>query len=98
MKVHVQGRNGIPGSVSAFDAYLGFRNMGFEVEIFDDPASLQGAPREDVVVGGVGVVRARLRELGVDRPSINYPKELEAYLGRKVWCSTIDQVSCDIES
>ena len=56
MKVHVQGRNGVPGSVSAFDAYLGFRDMGFEVEVFDDPASLQGAPREDVVVGGVGVV------------------------------------------
>ena len=72
--------------------------MGFEVEVFDDPASLQGAPREDVVVGGVGVVRARLRELGVDCPSINYPEELEAYLGRRVWRSTIDQVSCDVES
>lgn len=72
--------------------------MGFEVEVFDDPASLQGAAREDVVVGGVGVVRARLRALGVDCPSINYPEELEAYLGRRVWRSTIDQVSCDIES
>lgn len=81
IEVHVQGRNGVPGSVSAFDAYLGFRDMGFEVEVFDDPASLQGAPREDVVVGGVGVVRARLREPGADCPSINYPQELEAYLG-----------------
>ena len=98
MKVHVQGRNGVPGSVSAFNAYLGFCDMGFEVEVFDDPASLQGAAREDVVVGGVGVVRARLRALGVNCPSINYPEELEAYLGRRVWRSTIDQVSCDIES
>ena len=31
IKAHVQGRNGVPGSVSAFDAYLGFRDMGFEV-------------------------------------------------------------------
>lgn len=98
IKAHVQGRNGVPGSVSAFDAYLGFRDMGFEVEVFDDPASLQGAPRGDVVVGGVGVIRARLRELGVDCPSINYPEELKAYLGRRVWRSTIDQVSCDVES
>ena len=98
MKVHVQGRNGVPGSVSAFNAYLGFCDMSFEVEVFDDPASLQGAAREDVVVGGVGIVRARLRALGVNCPSINYPEELEAYLGRRVWRSTIDQVSCDIES
>ncbi len=98
MKVHVQGRNDVPGSVSAFDAYLGFRDMGFEVEVFDDPASLQGASREDVIVGGVGVVCARLRALGIDCPSINYPEELEAYLGRRVWRSTIDQVSCDVES
>ena len=54
MKVHVQGRNGVPGSVSAFNAYLGFCDMGFEVEVFDDPASLQGAAREDVVVGASG--------------------------------------------
>ena len=98
MKVHIQGRNGVPGSVSAFDAYLGFRDMGFEVEVFDDPTNLQGAAREDVVVGGVGVVRARLRALSTDCPSINYPEELEAYLGRGVWRSTINQVSCDVES
>lgn len=36
--------------------------------------------------------------LGVDCPSINYPEELKAYLGRRVWRSTIDQVSCDVES
>lgn len=59
---------------------------------------MQGAPREDVVVGGVGVVRARLRELGADCPSINYPQELEVYLGRRIWRSTIDQMSCDVES
>ena len=98
MKVHIQGKRGVPGTTSAYSAYLGFLDMGFEVGVFDDPRELEDAPREDIVVGGVGIVRSRLEALGVDCPSVDYPEELKAFLGRKVWHSTIDQVSCDMES
>lgn len=47
----------------------------------------------DVVVGGVGVVRGALRALGRDVPEIDYPGELEPFLGRRVWRSTIRTVS-----
>lgn len=98
VRVHIQGRKGIPGSTSAFDAYLGFADMGFEVDIFNDPKDVLGAPREDVVVGGVGVVRACLTALGAKCPDIDCPEELEGFLGRRIWRSTIDQVSCDVDS
>ncbi len=98
MRAFIQGKNGIPGSVSAYDAYAGFKDMGIETVVFDRLESLETAEREDVVVGGIGVVRSHLAALGVDAPDIDYPEELAGFLGRKVWGSTIDQVSCDVDS
>ena len=60
MKVHIQGKRGVPGTASAYSAYLGFLDMGFEVGVFHDPCELKDAPREDVAVGACGVC-CRLR-------------------------------------
>lgn len=98
MKAYIQGRRGIPGSASAYDAYLGFRDMGFEVEVFDDARVLKEASKEDIVVGGIGIVRPHLERLGAACPSIDYPEELEPFLGRKLWRTTIDQVNSEVDS
>jgi hypothetical protein len=98
MKVYVQGRHGIPGSVSSYDAYLGFCDMGFEVVVFDDPKDLRNATKEDLVVGGIGIVRSHLENLGANCPDIDYPEELSRFLCRKLWRTTIDRVNCEVDS
>ena len=47
-------------------------------------------------MGGLGVVRARLRTLGVDTSEINYPEELRPFLGRRLWKTTIDHVNTEV--
>lgn len=93
-KAYVQFKKGLPYRESAFAAALAFRDMGFDVVPFD-PSS-DGVPKTeegDVLVGGIGVVRRRLRALGRAIPDLDYPDELSPFLGRRVWRSTIDTVS-----
>lgn len=72
------------------------RHMGFETVLFETVDELGACEREDVVVGGLGVVRARLRSVGVDASEINYPKELRPFLGRRLWKTTIDHVNTEV--
>ena len=58
--------------------------MGFETVPFETVDELGACDREDVVVGGLGIVRARLLSLGVDVSEINYPEELRPFLGRRL--------------
>ena len=72
------------------------RHIGFETVPFETVDDLCTCEREDVVVGGLGVVRARLRALGVDASEIDYPEELRPFLGRRLWKTTIDHVSTEV--
>jgi len=47
--------------------------MGFETVPFETVDELGACDREDVVVGGLGIVRARLRSIGVITSELNYP-------------------------
>ena len=98
MRAYIQSRNGIPRGMSQYTAWLGFRNMGFETVPFETVDDLNACDREDVIVGGLGVVRARLRTLGADTSEINYPEELHPFLGRRLWRTTIDHVSTEVDS
>lgn len=93
-KALIQHKSGRAFGTSSFTALLGFEDMGLEIVPFD-PDGLASIDREasDVVVGGVGVVRGALRALGRGVPEIDYPRELEPFLGRRVWHSTIRTVS-----
>lgn len=96
MRAFIQSRNGIPRGTSQYTAWLGFRNMGFETVPFETVDDLCTCEREDVVVGGPGIVRARLRALGVDASEIDYPEELRPFLGRRLWKTTIDHVNTEV--
>ena len=94
---HIQNFNlPIIKSACAFQAYLGFRELGAHINLVDDGALLEDAERENISVGGVGFVRARLRKLGISYDYLDYPEELTPFLGRKVWISTINQVAADL--
>ena len=72
--------------------------MGFETVLFETVDDPNACEREGVVVGGLGVVRARLRTLGIDTSEINYPEELRPFLGRRLWKTTIDHVNTEVGS
>lgn len=81
-------------NVNAFIAYEGFKHFGFEIEKYFDVKNIKDKNLEDIVVGGIGNIRKRIEELGIERkqPEIDYPVELEKYLNRKIWKSTLEEV------
>ena len=94
MKVYVQSKNDyMPHNYNFFNAYQGFKEMGFETIMFHSREQLKTSKKEDVVVGYVDPVRERLRDFNVIPPEIDYPTQLEKFLGRKIWLSKLSQVA-----
>lgn len=79
------------------EAVLELERRGVRVDRFHAKHLLRGRvplSRERLVVGEIPVVEAALRQLGFDRPSENcYPEELSAFLLRRVWPSTLREVT-----
>lgn len=95
MKVYIQtDKAGEFYNVNAFIAFEGFKNFGFEIEKFFDADEISDKNPEDIIVGGIGNVRRRLQSLNIIRPKkeIDYPEELQPFLKRKVWESTINEI------
>lgn len=94
MKVFVQAtKENLPHNYNFFQAYQGFKEMGHEVVFFQTDEQLRKSEREDVIVGYVEAVRSRLRDFGITAPEIDYPEELSAFLGRKIWAAKLSQIS-----
>ena len=95
MKAYIQtDKYGNYYNVNAYVANDGFQTLGWETEKYFSVDEITDNDPESLIVGGIGNVRKRLKQLGIERPSneIDYPKELEKYLGRKVWASTIEEI------
>lgn len=94
MKVYIQSyKNGIPHNYNFMNAYQGFYEMGIEIINFHDRDTLCESAKEDIVVGYVGTVRSRLYDFGIIAPEMDYPDELQKYLGRKVWKTKMNAVN-----
>lgn len=94
MKVYVQSyENGVPHNYNFANAMSGFREMGFEIVPFHTPEQLDKSDPQDVVVGYVGTVRYKLAQLGIPVEELDYPEELQEFLGRKVWSSTMNTIA-----
>jgi ATP-grasp domain, R2K clade family 3 len=93
MKAYIQtDANGNFHNVNAFVANQGFLDFGWEVEEFEKVDEITDRDPEAVLVGGIGAVRKRLLQLGLPPKTdeIDYPPALNAYLGRKVWTTTLE--------
>jgi hypothetical protein len=98
MKAYIQtDKSGNYYNVNAYVANEGFQSLGWETEKYFLIDDITDNNPESLVVGGIGNVRKRLEKFGIERPTneIDYPKELEKYLGRKVWVSTIEEIFAD---
>lgn len=99
MKIYIQSLpSGIPKSENFYIAETGFREMGFEIRHFSAFEELSDCRPDDLIVGGIGAVRGKLEEFGIDIPGMDYPGELNAYLGRRVWRTTIDRILADAQA
>ena len=94
MKVYIHSsKNLIPHNYNFMNAYQGFYEMGFEIVNYFDPYQLDESNQEDVIVGGVGMVRSKLRSLDIPFPEIDYPDELQKYLGRKIRKTKMNEIN-----
>lgn len=79
-------------SLNALLAKEGFRQMGFEIIDFETIEEINSQP-EDIIVGGIQEVQAILSRFEIFPEEINYPKELESYLGRKISISSVNTIA-----
>lgn len=94
MKIFVQcDKNGLPLNYDFFNAYAGFKEMGFETVFFYNDEQLKKSEKNDVIVAFFGPVKSRLRDFGIEVPNIDYPDSINKYFGRKIWKSTIDTIN-----
>ena len=92
--------DGMPFNVNAYAAYDGFHERGILTDFFDPTddgwwAALPDRARQEELVfsAGIGVVTRILRTLGIPPNStIDYPRSLEPWFGRKVWQTTLGDV------
>lgn len=49
--------------------------------------------KEELIVGGIGIIKRRLQDFGIECAEINYPQVLNKYLGRRIWKSTINEIA-----
>jgi hypothetical protein len=95
MKAYIQThKSGDFYNVNAFVANDGFTTLGWETVKYSSIDEMTDLDPEHLIVGGIANVRKQLARLGINSPAheIDYPHELETYLGRKVWASTIEEI------
>ncbi|GMK39883.1 hypothetical protein PCCS19_29380 [Paenibacillus sp. CCS19] len=93
MKVYI--RRGSDNEISShnfYAAYDGFKQMGFEIQYYKTLDELSDHNKEDIVVSYVDEVRSVLSQYGVVAPEMDYPDELQHYLGRRIWKSKLSAV------
>lgn len=77
-------------NVNYYLAADGFRQMGWELCFFEKGDRIPDHQKDEVVVGGIDEVRSSIAALGLPIPEHeDYPAELQSFLGRKVWQSTL---------
>lgn len=78
---------------SCYSAFYGFSQLGWQIEYFKGIVPV-GLARQDLVVGWISSIKQALRNINIVPPAeIDYPEELESFYGRKIWKSTLKQVS-----
>lgn len=92
-KVLIQQVDGQFPTVNHYTAWYGFTKVGMDIEFYSWPDLQNGLVEtrpEFLVVGGVVCVREALRRIGaLEPPPLDYPEDLDPFLGRRVWRETL---------
>lgn len=93
MKVYIQAdHKGRPYNINAFSAMLGFEQMGFQTILFSSLSELETVAETNIVVGGVGWVKAFLEQREIRLKDIDYPMQLNMFYGREIWNTTTKEL------
>lgn len=71
---------------NVFNASFGLEDMGFEIVKFSNLQDLSDFhhDKSEIIVGGIKMIRDRLKAFEIIPPTIDYPPELYKYLGRDI--------------
>ncbi len=89
MKAYVHAFQGCPWNEECKAALNGFKKLGIECRLFSTNEELDKREPEDIVVGGILIMRHVLNENGITIEQYNYPEELLDYRGRRIWFTTV---------
>jgi hypothetical protein len=80
-------------NISAYTAIEAFYNMGFEIIEVDSVESIH-INDDHIFLGSIGFIHKAFGLLNIQPPeSIDYPDSLVEFFGRKIFSSTISQIS-----
>jgi hypothetical protein len=89
-----------PINPNVFNAYKGLEDMGFECVKFSTLQDLADYyhSRGEIIVGGIGIIRKRLKAFDIDPITVDYPEELKEFLGRTIQESTLSNIANNPET
>lgn len=93
--MHIHAKNGLPRTENAYAAHHGFAQLGCHLWPFETPAELRRQlGLGDCVVGYISDALLAFDAMDLPRPApIDYPAELAAFYGRRLWADTLARVA-----
>ncbi len=92
MRAFIHAFQGHPWNEECEAAYNGFTALGIECILFSTNEALDKREADDIVVGGILVMSHVLSQNGIMAGVYNYPDELEAYRGRRIWSTKVSDL------
>ncbi len=86
----------IPHSPNFAQAMYGFREFGAEIVPYHEIKDIYNdVTRDDIVLDYIDQCTSVFYKFGVEPKIPDYPDQLKAYMGRKVWKDTINSIAAD---
>src|SRR5947208_4106845 len=88
---------GEASNISFYAALEAFYNMGFVIHEVNSFQNLE-IKENHIFLGGIGFIHQALAKLQIPIPeSFDYPDDLQEFFGRRIYTSTISQISSNPE-
>ena len=94
MKVYIRVRHsGECFNQNCFDALIGCEKLGIETVPFRAVYAIPDYEPENPIVGSLQDTEVAMESLGISLPLLDYPEELSSFLGRRIWKSTLFNIT-----
>lgn len=99
MKVYIRVKHtGEFYNQNCFDMYAGCSSLGIQTVTYKAVYSIEDNEPEDPIVGTLDDVEVAMDKMGIRLIPLDYPEELSAFLGRKIWKSTLFSITSHADS
>ena len=93
MRAYIHGFQGKAYNSDCQAAYDGFKALGIEPVLFTTNEEFDTRLPEDVVVGSTIMIWHALNQRGIQAEHYDYPEELSAFRGRRIWQTQLRDIS-----